>query len=446
MIALNTVVLCAFVNIAASQTTNVCSGENENLSCVITKDCPWFQKHLMIYKQIPKDSAEKKEKLAELKSKVCSKGKPRKVCCPEEITTTTTTPPTTTTQTPERPGTNVPNTSPRWLPSGDKGECGLDLYSEFIFGGNITKMGEHPWAVLVGKPSRNGRQTKWHCGGTLINRWYVVSAAHCSPSQITMVRLGEWKVVDTSKPLRRKGLKFSPTQRCRRCANFRLVNGTYDCIDRSTNEFVWPEDTGATNAECAPPHQDIEVAEVIVHPNYNRLKSGLVINDIVLIKLQRPVELNDYVQPACLPMTLHSPDLLQDLGEQQTPLKPVVIGWGKSYDEDYNETATVASAFQQKLELPLVKNRDCSGIWSEFFKRNLTGDITVQHFICAGGEKGKDSCSGDSGGPLVIRESDADPTYLVGVVSAGTSRCGIGAPAIFTRVTSMLSWILDSIN
>jgi secreted trypsin-like serine protease len=34
----------------------------------------------------------------------------------------------------------------------------------------------------------------------------------------------------------------------------------------------------------------------------------------------------------------------------------------------------------------------------------------------------------------------------VGIVSAGTSECGIGAPAIFTRVTSYINWIIKTLN
>ena len=65
--------------------------------------------------------------------------------------------------------------------------------------------------------------------------------------------------------------------------------------------------------------------------------------------------------------------------------------------------------------------------------------------ICAGGEKGKDSCNGDSGGPLMARESDISPWQIVGIVSFGTSRCAQGAPAVYTRVTNYMDWILDNL-
>jgi len=35
---------------------------------------------------------------------------------------------------------------------------------------------------------------------------------------------------------------------------------------------------------------------------------------------------------------------------------------------------------------------------------------------------------------------------IVGVVSGGTSRCGIGAPGIYTRVSNFRQWIEDNLN
>ena len=69
--------------------------------------------------------------------------------------------------------------------------------------------------------------------------------------------------------------------------------------------------------------------------------------------------------------------------------------------------------------------------------------FSVDKHLCAGGEKGKDSCKvnynlklisiltltdrfikGDSGGPLIAQKSTLDPFMLVGIVSGGTSRFG----------------------
>ena len=54
-----------------------------------------------------------------------------------------------------------------------------------------------------------------------------------------------------------------------------------------------------------------------------------------------------------------------------------------------------------------------------------------------------DSCQGDSGGPLLLRDGNLadEPWYLIGIVSFGTSNCGIGAPAVYTKITNYLDWI-----
>lgn len=53
---------------------------------------------------------------------------------------------------------------------------------------------------------------------------------------------------------------------------------------------------------------------------------------------------------------------------------------------------------------------------------------------------------GDSGGGLLARDSPLSPYLVVGVVSGGTTRCGIGAPAFFTRVSSFRQWIVDNLH
>jgi len=37
------------------------------------------------------------------------------------------------------------------------------------------------------------------------------------------------------------------------------------------------------------------------------------------------------------------------------------------------------------------------------------------------------------------------PWYLLGIVSFGSKRCGVGYPGIYTRVESFVPWIQDTI-
>ena len=163
----------------------------------------------------------------------------------------------------------------------------------------------------------------------------------------------------------------------------------------------------------------------------------------MIIKLSWAAVYNKMVGPVCL----SSPTFDKLLGEEgHTPgyfkEQSVVVGWGKTYRGDYKETRQTAASDQQKLATPLLSNEKCI----EIFRDRSGGvvlDISIEEHLCAGGERGKDSCNGDSGGPLVGRDTSLEPLTLIGVVSGGSRRCGMGTPAIYTRVSHYRNWILN---
>ena len=120
-----------------------------------------------------------------------------------------------------------------------------------------------------------------------------------------------------------------------------------------------------------------------------------------------------------------------------------VVGWGRTETAKDDEISVTP---QQYWKMPAVSNTDCLSKYKVVLGADLTGNILRDQHLCAGGVAGKDSCKGDSGGPLMAREDDISPWQLVGVVSGGTKRCGIGAPGIFTRVTHYDQWIRDNMN
>ena len=119
----------------------------------------------------------------------------------------------------------------------------------------------------------------------------------------------------------------------------------------------------------------------------------------------------------------------------------VILAWFVSH----TYTRQTQSSDQQKLTTPLLSNNECI----ELFK-NISGgvvfDVSIEAHLCAGGVQGEDSCNGDSGGPLLGRELPDDPYTLIGLVSGGTRRCGLAAPAIYTRVSHYRNWILSHMN
>lgn len=97
-----------------------------------------------------------------------------------------------------------------------------------------------------------------------------------------------------------------------------------------------------------------------------------------------------------------------------------------------------------KVGVDGVDYQRCNEVYSSQRRR------IVDSQICAGGEKGKDSCRGDSGGPLMGNYKDGQGnsyTYLAGLVSYGPSPCGMeGWPGVYTRVSNYVDWIERTIR
>ncbi|XP_016991150.1 serine protease 7 [Drosophila rhopaloa] len=269
------------------------------------------------------------------------------------------------------------------LPSPPK--CGPHSFSNKVYNGNDTAVDEFNWMALLEYVDRRGRR-ELSCGGSLINSRYVLTAAHCVVGEVekevgrlTTVRLGEY---DTTKDI--------------------------DCIDDYCNQ----------------PILEMGIEQTIVHPQYDPANKDRI-HDIALLRLDRPVLLNEYIQPVCLPLI-----------STRQAINPgeilVVSGWGRT-------TTARKSTIKQRLDLPVNEHDACA---RKFATRNIH---LISSQLCVGGEFYRDSCDGDSGGPLMRRGFD-QAWYQEGVVSFG-NRCGLeGWPGVYTRVSDYMDWILNTIR
>ncbi len=71
--------------------------------------------------------------------------------------------------------------------------------NKLLPGGREAYLFEFPYAVLIGFYTEN--EIKYGCGGSLINQWYVLSAAHCfkerfPPVEPEEVRIGELNTLE----------------------------------------------------------------------------------------------------------------------------------------------------------------------------------------------------------------------------------------------------------
>jgi len=385
----------------------------EDDPCVPTSDCPQALDLLDRRKRIQSSNPTAASQIiSRLKANICSE-KERRICCPlkgsedlEEETFLE-----------QKTDPGVAPLLPSLPKCGNREDNGAQ-----IVGGKEAEEGEFPWAVLLGQTRRkkkrlNGKwirynETRWSCGGILITPRVVLTAAHCqgkSPgTKIQNVRLGEWRVAGQAQ-----GIEL-PDQ-----------------------------------GEKLPPEQNFEIGpdDVIVHEEYGTVKqenARNIINDIAIIFLPRPAELNPGVQLVCLP---HNPNeyrqelRVSNLVEDIIGKRPTVVGWGftsgfdpydLSVQGDLKENG-VASKSLQKLAIPVLDPEECSVKFGGF------KPISTQ--VCAGGELGKDSCKGDSGGGLYIQREQYRAWYLIGIVSFGSKKCGSGVPGIYTRVSEFIPWI-----
>ncbi|XP_040573509.1 phenoloxidase-activating factor 3 [Lepeophtheirus salmonis] len=293
-----------------------------------------------------------------------------------------------------------------WKPDSSKFECGTSLDSFFIHGGADSKLGEFPFLALLGYPyySLKCLDTIYLCGGSLINKHYILTAAHCLTIE--------------DKPLKEIVL------------GEHNINSNPDC----TNKF------------CAPSTQKRTPIKIITHEKWN-IHTPTKGYDIGLVRMDRPVILaredsqNSLLSPVCLPWKSYAPG--RDINEGE---ETFVAGWGRvtnNANKAYENYCAIGAATPvlQKLATNIVSHGKCN---EEFTQFNVSSDQQ----ICSGGVKGKDSCNGDSGGPLMFKDNGLSdtPMFQVGIVSFGTASCGIGKPGVYTKVVYFLKWIEDHLE
>ena len=68
-----------------------------------------------------------------------------------------------------------------WKPNSDNEECGTRISLSNIVGGTTAKRGDYPFIALLGYDPQqvSGSDIFYTCGGSLINKHYILTAAHC---------------------------------------------------------------------------------------------------------------------------------------------------------------------------------------------------------------------------------------------------------------------------
>ncbi|KAM3956826.1 venom serine protease [Aphomia sociella] len=145
----------------------------------------------------------------------------------------------------------------------DTCRCGYKKQTRIV-GGQETDVNEFP--MMVGLVDRNVGQI--HCGAVIIDKRYVLTAAHCMEKQIV--------------------------------SDLAVVVGLHD-----------------VDSNASPATKGYRVSSITIHPGYS---SSTFSNDIAIITTQEDIQFGQLVGPACLPFKFVNNDM--------TGNKVTVLGWG----------------------------------------------------------------------------------------------------------------------
>ncbi|XP_055525722.1 CLIP domain-containing serine protease B8-like [Wyeomyia smithii] len=277
---------------------------------------------------------------------------------------------------------------------GEDESCGFQTYVAKIRGGEIANIDEFPWMAMLLYESRDSSVVVHGCGGALISRNFVVTAAHCvtgreydTKGPLKYVRLREYNVYDDP-----------------------------DCVIEQNFR------------DCSEEKFDATPRNVIVHPEYDNEGTNKH-HDIALIEIDRSPPYSDFLRPICLP----EPEL--DNGASDG-MKLTVSGWGRTEIFRKQLGNNALSPIKLKVVLPYVDLESCKKLFRPQGLQIGSGQL------CAGGQKAKDSCGGDSGSPLMYYDTRKGVWVLTGLVSLGVRECGTeGIPGVYTNVREYLAWL-----
>jgi len=255
-----------------------------------------------------------------------------------------------------------------------------------ILGGSITGINQFPWQVaLLRMQDLKKRSLRFFCGGVLINEEYVLTAAHCV-----------------------SGFKFKhEAVRDHIIASI----GDHDLRTRNETKSVFRR-----------------VTEIMMHYNYDSSRN---LNDIALVRLDKPVEFSGTIVPACLPST------------NRTLANEAITITGYGVTSFNNSRPGPVSPILKGVTISVVPLDTCNKLWKVFDNPKTAYPEFVrvdERKMCVSAVPGA-ACFGDSGGPANYREQDGRIT-VEGVTSYGPPICRIGGlPTIYTRVSRYMYWI-----
>lgn len=203
-------------------------------------------------------------------------------------------------------------------------------------------------------------------------------------------------------------------------------------VEASQKPIMYVGSTSVRNSDLQNA-QMLTAERVFIHPGWEFLDDPDTRknfdNDIALVRLRDPVKMGPTVSPICLPGTSSEYSLsVGSLG--------LISGWGKIENRDH-------VILLRGAKIPIVPLSKCKEVKPKNPKVDIKTYVFTDNMICAGGEKGVDSCDGDSGGAFAVKYPDDSKFYVAGLVSWGP-QCG--TYGIYTRVRNYIDWIMKTMQ
>ncbi|KAL3074985.1 hypothetical protein niasHS_014430 [Heterodera schachtii] len=235
--------------------------------------------------------------------------------------------------------------------------CGVELRPTFRVEHGHAVIGVHQWPfmayVTIACTVNGHKRTIQYCGGPVVQKRWVVIAAHCADVNVTL--FVENKCDETKQLLMKLRVRYKP-----------------DEIHEVMQDFVLPAKASEMRVTVGSKDRTFgtvhEVARIKRHEFYRRTSSA---NDIALLELKDVLEFGPRINRICLPKK-----------EQRTGTTATIIGWGKTKLNNMSADAELID--------PKILRQDLVHLSSE----------CPQGFFCQLSAIHKTS-HGDSGSPLL---------------------------------------------